>query len=139
MLPFLADRRRSARRLVKMNKVLVALLAVAACVSGAKPTVTAHSNEEGQALAQDLLNDAMNRMGKTTEGAKKMAADPSMYKKYADAAGARENRKLAEASTVATGKTNMRAYTPEQGRIKGAQVMAERKAAREAKKAAAQQ
>ena len=62
-------------------KVLVALLALAASASGAKPVVTAHTNEEGQALAQDLLNDAMNKMGATAAGAKKLAADPSMYKK----------------------------------------------------------
>ena len=119
-------------------KVLVALLALAASASGAKPVVTAHTNEEGQALAQDLLNDAMNKMGATAAGAKKLAADPSMYKKYNSAP---EERKLAEAEPTArtAGTKNMRAYSPEQGRIKGAQVMAERKAAREAKKAAAQQ
>ena len=117
-----------------MNRVLFALFSLVAAVSASKPVVNAHSTEEGKAMAQDLLNDAMTRMGQTPEGAKKMAADPSMYKRYSDSNSG--ERKL-EAAQVSRGKANMRAYSPEQGRIKGAQVMAERKA-RKAKLAAQQ-
>lgn len=106
-------------------KVVVALLAFVATASGAKPVVNSHSVEEGQAMAQDLLNDAMNRMGKTAEGAKKMAADPSMFIR-----AQHKDRKLTEAAPRGerVGKTSMHAYTREQGRIKGEQVIAERKA-----------
>jgi hypothetical protein len=109
-------------------KVAVAFLALVAAASGAKPVVNSHSTEEGQAIAQELLNDAMNKMGQTAEGAKKLAADPSLYKKFI--AGQKPERKLAAAvpRAHAEGKATMHAYSREQGRLKGEEVIKARQA-----------
>ena len=68
-------------------------------------------------------------MAETAEGQKKMEKHPSLYQQYAAKAGHRALRDEAPA------KTTMRSYSPAEGKLKAAQVLAERAAKQAAKKA----